>query len=501
MDLHSVHFGKVVAISIFGVLIMASVGRGDAFSTPMPVLSRTIAGSNYDFIDYSYYDEHSANGYFNLPARLYVPPNLDPNVSHPLVTFLHGAGEWGTNNSAPVNATIDNLIVNAKKFGFLVYIPQSPQQYWSNDQAFMSQNLIARAVNQYHVDPNRLYATGLSLGGGALLPILGQYPKQYAAYIPLSQASSITDDQATKAVGKPMWFFHARQDPVVSVYSSESAVAAIAAKSGYVGPSFPASNSQSNYQYDSGTLHYTETAAGGHDSNFWSGVAYNTAALYPWMLAQKTTQTTLQDGCSISMNFVTPATDELKNEVTADSTGRKWNTVGRSGMEATADIAVGFARDTTGTPTTNSIGLTKAFTNTGTNVPGGITAFADAASVGEFWKITAGSQAEFKFYNLTPGGLYNLSLFASTTDSFANTRFTVGSAFATLNANNNLSQFATLANLQADATGTLTLDIAGVNGSNSGYLNTLTLTSVPEPTTAMLAAGGMLLLGRRRGQR
>src|SRR5262245_9814122 len=74
-----------------------------------------------DFIDFSL---RAANNSLLLPGRLYVPPEAAIS-SRPLILFMHGAGETGTNNISQINGNIDNLLAEAKVRGAFLLAPQT----------------------------------------------------------------------------------------------------------------------------------------------------------------------------------------------------------------------------------------------------------------------------------------------------------------------------------------------------------------------------------------
>src|SRR5690606_35586751 len=124
-------------------------------------LIRTINGKQYVLKDYSYRNAQGAS----FLARIFVPEDHDPSRSYELVMFLHGAGEVGSDNISQVNVNIDNLIAQAEDRDFLLYIPQASGTFWGDDRLTIAEAAFARAAREYHVDPNRIYATGLSMGG------------------------------------------------------------------------------------------------------------------------------------------------------------------------------------------------------------------------------------------------------------------------------------------------------------------------------------------------
>ena len=97
------------------------------FAISCVVLLTAVSGARganlADFINFSHP---------NVPGRLYVPPEADPTNPRPLILFLHGAGETGTNNVAQINVNIDNLLQGAKDRGAFLYAPQATTFTWAD---------------------------------------------------------------------------------------------------------------------------------------------------------------------------------------------------------------------------------------------------------------------------------------------------------------------------------------------------------------------------------
>ena len=127
-----------------------------------------------DFIDFSL---RSTNGALLLPGRMYVPPEAtNPAQPRPLILFLHGAGESGTNNFAQVNQNIDNLLAEAKQRGAFLYAPQTNNTWSPTTTTANTMLMINGALISYNVDASRLYVTGLSMGGGGVWNMLNRFP-------------------------------------------------------------------------------------------------------------------------------------------------------------------------------------------------------------------------------------------------------------------------------------------------------------------------------------
>lgn len=254
--------GRVVIASAFALVIM---------------VSRAPAANIDDFIDYSL---READNSLVLPGRLFVPtPAADPSL-RPLILFLHGAGESGSDNVAQVNGNITNLLVEAKKRSAFLYAPQTNIGWAGSTILDRTMSMIERAIAEKQVDPSRIYVTGLSMGGGGVWNMITRYPDQFAAAVPICPVTPWPFEPTT-LLGQSIWDFHARNDSTVSVNASRSVISGILSAALEPVPEYPPIG-LGNFQYDSGLLdiHYTEFAAGGH--GIWSRV-YFRQDMYDWM--------------------------------------------------------------------------------------------------------------------------------------------------------------------------------------------------------------------------
>ena len=117
---------------------------------------------------------------------LYLPPDYEKSDKpFPLVLFLHGAGETGTDVSKVKSNGPPKLIAGGKNFPFIVVSPQSPGMGW-NPEALNA--LLDDVIAHYRVDKDRVYVTGLSMGGGGTLALASAYPDRFAAIAPICAA-------------------------------------------------------------------------------------------------------------------------------------------------------------------------------------------------------------------------------------------------------------------------------------------------------------------------
>ena len=189
-----------------------------------------------------------------MPYRLFVPDQYDPKKSYPLVLFLHGSGERGNDNEAQLlanqGATIWAKPEEQSKHPAFVLAPQAPKDGgWihidssSYDPAVrfakhaeftnelqMVVNIIQELQGKYNLDNKRLYSTGLSIGGFGTWNLNEQYPELFAAMVPVCGGADV--EQAYKIAKKPIWTFHAVNDPIVPVSYTQDMVKALQAHKG-----------------------------------------------------------------------------------------------------------------------------------------------------------------------------------------------------------------------------------------------------------------------------
>jgi poly(3-hydroxybutyrate) depolymerase len=203
-----------------------------------------------------------------LPYRLFVPTNDPAGQVFPLVIFLHGIGERGSDNIAQVRAQPHCLSFvsyeNQRLFPTCFVAPQCPSSRTWSDAVMVEQvgDLIEALVAEYPIDTNRLYITGLSMGGYGTWSLLDAAPTAFAAALPVCGGGST--DRCTNFMQVAIWDFHAADDGSVPVNESRRMIAALRLKGG--------------------TPIYTEYRSGGH--GIWAN-AYSTPGIVAWTMAQR----------------------------------------------------------------------------------------------------------------------------------------------------------------------------------------------------------------------
>jgi predicted peptidase len=218
--------------------------------------------------------------------QVYVPADFRSKESWPVILFLHGSGERGSDGLLQTDVGFPHAIrQNSSRFPFVVVIPQcSKDAIWSApDMEAQALAALDASIKEFHGDRNRVYLTGMSMGGygawqfaidnpgrfAALVPICGgvrppgDWP-ELRVKIPASPSGDPYAEEVARLVGKtPIWIFHGDADDSVPVEESRRMAAALKA----AGADFK----------------YTEYPGVGHNS--WDK-AYAEPDLVPWLLAQ-----------------------------------------------------------------------------------------------------------------------------------------------------------------------------------------------------------------------
>jgi predicted peptidase len=167
--------------------------------------------------------------------------DYDTNSKYPLVIFLHGAGERGNDNEAQLkwgvkNFTSDNIM---KIHPSIVLAPQCPKNMsWGNfsedDMSLLPSptkpmqlliELVKKTINTMPVDVNRIYITGLSMGGIGTFDAISRYPDLFAAAVPVCGGGDVTKANIIAKI--PIWVFHGVRDTTLSAKLSQNMINAL----------------------------------------------------------------------------------------------------------------------------------------------------------------------------------------------------------------------------------------------------------------------------------
>jgi predicted peptidase len=230
--------------------------------------------------DYSPFTFTSTVGQ-TLPYRLMLPDHYDPALRYPLIVWLHGSGEVGTDNQRQLaNGTEVFRNVDVRKnYPAFILVPQCPpDDHWTNmsshyppgtnrlslaptKTAQSTFELIEHLETIFSIDKKNVSAVGLSMGGFGVWDWMARRPDLFTAGLPMSGGGDVS--KATQLAQMAIWAFHGNKDPVVGVAHSRTMVAAILRAGG--------------------KPRYTEINGGGHGP--WSPIIAEPAVL-KWLFAR-----------------------------------------------------------------------------------------------------------------------------------------------------------------------------------------------------------------------
>ena len=193
------------------------------------------------------------------PYLVVIPEDHDATKKYPLLIFLHGRGEQGDDLA---KVKIHGPFEAVKKLGLplIIVAPQSPLgQWWDVD---MLDALVDHLLETLPVDHDRVYLTGLSMGGHGTWLLAARRPETFAAIVPICGFS--IPSKAASFGDLPIWVFHGANDKVIHVGESAIMVKSLRA----VG----------------NDARVTIYPSAGHDS--WTET-YNNPELYEWLLSKR----------------------------------------------------------------------------------------------------------------------------------------------------------------------------------------------------------------------
>ncbi|WP_212698518.1 carboxylesterase family protein [Vallitalea pronyensis] len=198
-----------------------------------------------------------------LDYLLYLPQKDDVHKKWPLILFLHGMGERGNQIEDVKVHGIPKNIQEKKDYSFIIVSPQCPiGEMWStvSDALYY---LLQDIKDHYPVDEDRVYLTGLSMGGYGTWDLAMHYPNEFAAIAPVC-GGMFDAETVVKLKHMPIWAFHGVKDKVVPISETQRLVDILEACGG--------------------NIRFTAYPDLEHDC--WTPT-YNNPALYEWFLKHK----------------------------------------------------------------------------------------------------------------------------------------------------------------------------------------------------------------------
>ena len=205
---------------------------------------------------------------FTVNYLLFMPRDTSAvvNGKYPLILSLHGIGERGSDLWKVKGEGLPKILDGKNTFPFIVVSPQCPSSaewYYNDGMQAKLNTLIDSLIERYPVDTNRIYLTGLSMGGIGTLDLAIRYPKRFAALIPIAFRIEVGWDLC-KIKNIPMWAFHGEKDDIIPFFKAQSVITTLIDCGG--NPTF---TSYSDLYHDA----WTRT--------------YNNPAIYEWLLTKK----------------------------------------------------------------------------------------------------------------------------------------------------------------------------------------------------------------------
>jgi predicted peptidase len=242
----------------------------------------SVAAAQQARIETGFLDRSVSLGGQTYKYQIFVAPSYTPGQRWPVILFLHGAGERGSDGYVQTQVGLAPAIrQNPSRFPVIAVFPQAPaESSWTGTIARVALAALDKTMREYQTDPTRVYLTGLSMGGNGTWYIAYRNSKRFAAIAPICSWVSpqiwkvdpvVPADSgehfaalARQLRQVPTWIFHGEVDPVVPVDEARKAFAAL--------------------QAAGAPVQYTEVPGTGHNS--WDPT-YGSPRFWTWLFAQR----------------------------------------------------------------------------------------------------------------------------------------------------------------------------------------------------------------------
>jgi predicted peptidase len=193
---------------------------------------------------------------------LFLPKDYaKQTATYPLVIYLHGGSQKGNDLNKLKLYGLPHLVDQGTDYPFIIASPQCPDnKYWSTENWF--ENLYRDLRAKYRVDTNRVYVTGISMGGFGAWQVAMDYPNTFAAVIPLCGGCN-DSTQICRISHVPVWTFHGTADDQIPISETERLI--------------------NRLEKCNGKAKFTRLNGEGHSIQY----LYENKAIFDWMLQQK----------------------------------------------------------------------------------------------------------------------------------------------------------------------------------------------------------------------
>jgi predicted peptidase len=219
------------------------------------------------------------------PYSVYIPRDFDRTRNWPVILFLHGSGERGSDGLRPSQVGLGSAIrFEPSRVPAIAVFPQAPlDSRWIGEPANAAMAALDAATAEFHGARDRTYLTGLSMGGYGSIHLALAIPGRFAAVVIV--CGGLMPHPTTTAVRRsplipegvdpyafvadalravPIWIFHGADDPVIPVDEARRL--------------------DEELRKAGANVRYTEYPGVGH--NAWDR-AYGEAELWDWLFAQR----------------------------------------------------------------------------------------------------------------------------------------------------------------------------------------------------------------------
>ncbi len=244
--------------------------ESDPLVSSPPQEEGPLLNSFFNYFEFCEYKDETTE---DMVQYLFHKPLRKTNEPMPLVIFLHGKGDsvsldyFGT--AGPMVDALMELENESEEYGTYTLVPITPFSYegdWTYSQVETLKALLPKIVEQYNIDPKRVYVSGISMGGFMTCRLVSEMPDFFAAAVPLS--GSLLIDFPWLVLGTSFRIYHVATDSVVEVGCSRRL------------------HEQLSY-YNHPNLTYVEYETGDHISPLYTVFTQDREGFFSWLFAQR----------------------------------------------------------------------------------------------------------------------------------------------------------------------------------------------------------------------